>query len=114
MNPARSLLLAASQNAWLRDHAAKHKFVRRTVSRFMPGEELSDALAAARRLEEKHIGSIFTHLGENIRDAAEAEASRNTTLRRCAAFANKSSTPKYPSSPRSSAWICLPSFATTI
>jgi proline dehydrogenase len=73
MNPARSLLLAASQNAWLRDHAAKHKFVRRTVSRFMPGEDLSDALAAARRLEEKHIGSIFTHLGENIRDAAEAE-----------------------------------------
>jgi proline dehydrogenase len=66
-------LLAASQNAWLRDHAAKHKFVRRTVSRFMPGEDLSDALAAARRLEEKHIGSIFTHLGENIRDAAEAE-----------------------------------------
>jgi proline dehydrogenase len=74
MNPARSLLLAASQNAWLRDHAAKHKFVRRTVSRFMPGEELNDALAAARRLEEKHIGSIFTHLGENIRDAAEAES----------------------------------------
>ncbi len=74
MNPARSLLLAASQNAWLRDHAAKHKFVRRTVSRFMPGEELSDALSAAQRLEEKHIGSIFTHLGENIRDAAEAES----------------------------------------
>lgn len=74
MNPARSLLLAASQNAWLRDHAAKHKFVRRTVSRFMPGEELADALSAARRLEEKHIGSIFTHLGENIRDAAEAES----------------------------------------
>ena len=73
MNPARSILLAASQNAWLRDHAAKHKFVRRTVSRFMPGEELNDALTAARRLEEKHIGSIFTHLGENIRDAAEAE-----------------------------------------
>lgn len=74
MNFARSLLLAASQNAWLRDHAAKHKFVRRTVSRFMPGEELSDALAAARRLEEKHIGSIFTHLGENIRDAGEAQS----------------------------------------
>lgn len=40
----------------------------------MPGEELSDALAAARRLEEKHIGSIFTHLGENIRDAGEAQS----------------------------------------
>src|ERR1700732_934540 len=72
MNPARSILLAASQNAWLRDHAAKHRFVRRAVSRFMPGEELSDALAAARRLQSKNIGSIFTRLGENIIDEAEA------------------------------------------
>ena len=74
MNPARSILLAASQNAWLRDHAAKHRFVRRTVSRFMPGEELSDALAAAQRLQGKNIGSIFTHLGENITDQAEARS----------------------------------------
>jgi proline dehydrogenase len=74
MNPARSILLAASRNAWLRDHAAKHRFVRRTVSRFMPGEELSDALIAAQRLQTKHIGSIFTHLGENITDAAEARS----------------------------------------
>jgi proline dehydrogenase len=74
MNPARSILLAASQNAWLRDHAAKHRFVRRAVSRFMPGEELSDALAAAQRLQSKNIGSIFTRLGENITDQAEARS----------------------------------------
>src|ERR1700738_750743 len=72
MNPTRSILLAAAQNTWLRDHAAKHRFVRRTVSRFMPGEELGDALAAAQRLQAKNIGSIFTHLGENITDQAEA------------------------------------------
>jgi proline dehydrogenase len=74
MNPARSILLAASQNAWLRDHAARHKFVRRAVSRFMPGEELSDALAAAQRLQAKNIGSIFTRLGENVTDQAEARS----------------------------------------
>src|ERR1700692_3220539 len=74
MNPARSILLAASQNAWLRDHAARHKFVRRAVSRFMPGEELSDALAAAQRLQSKNIGAIFTRLGENITDQAEAQS----------------------------------------
>src|SRR6202162_3059045 len=74
MNPARSILLAASQNAWLRDHAARHKFVRRTVERFMPGEELSDALAAAKRLQAKNIGSIFTRLGENVTDQAEARS----------------------------------------
>jgi proline dehydrogenase len=74
MNPTRSILLAASQNAWLRDHAARHTFVRRAVSRFMPGEELSDALAAAQRLQSKNIGSIFTRLGENITDEAEAHS----------------------------------------
>jgi len=74
MNPARSILLAASRNAWLRDHAAKHTFVRRAVSRFMPGEELRDALAAAQRLQNKNIGSIFTRLGENITDEAEARS----------------------------------------
>jgi len=74
MNPTRSILLAASQNAWLRNHAARHKFVRRAVSRFMPGEELSDALAAAQRLQTKSIGSIFTRLGENITDQAEARS----------------------------------------
>src|SRR6202030_3790666 len=74
MNPARSILLAASQNAWLRDHASKHTFVRRAVSRFMPGEELSDALAAAKRLQAKNIGSIFTRLGENVTDQTEARS----------------------------------------
>src|SRR6202035_4684824 len=40
----------------------------------MPGEELSDALAAAQRLQTKNIGSIFTRLGENITDQAEARS----------------------------------------
>jgi proline dehydrogenase len=74
MNPARSILLAASRNAWLRDHAARHKFVRHTVSRFMPGEELGDALAAAQRLQAKNIGAILTRLGENVADQGEARS----------------------------------------
>jgi proline dehydrogenase len=68
----RSLLLAASQNRWLRDHASHYKFVRKSVSRFMPGETLDDALAAALTLRSKRIGTVFTHLGENISDRAEA------------------------------------------
>jgi proline dehydrogenase len=66
------LLLAAAQNRWLRDRASHYKFVRRTVSRFMPGESLEEALAAARDLRAKSIGVIFTHLGENIADRHEA------------------------------------------
>jgi proline dehydrogenase len=73
MSVMRSLLLAASQNTWLREHASHYKFVRRSVARFMPGEEIDDALAAAKLLEAKRIGGVFTHLGENIRDASEAD-----------------------------------------
>jgi proline dehydrogenase len=73
MSLMRSLLLAASQNTWLREHASHYKFVRRSVARFMPGEEIDDALAAAKLLEAKRIGSVFTHLGENISYASEAD-----------------------------------------
>ena len=69
----RAMLLAASQNKWLRDRAAHYRFVRSTVSRFMPGEALDDALAAAQNLRAKKIGSVFTHLGENIADRSEAQ-----------------------------------------
>jgi proline dehydrogenase len=68
----RSMLLAASQNAWLRTNAVKFPFVRRSVSRFMPGETLDAALAAAQSLLRKRIGSVFTHLGENVTDRDEA------------------------------------------
>jgi proline dehydrogenase len=67
------MLLAASQNQWLRHRAAHYPFVRRTVSRFMPGETLDDALGAAQILRGKKIGAVFTHLGENIKDRGEAQ-----------------------------------------
>jgi proline dehydrogenase len=73
MSLMRSLLLAASQNRWLRDHATHYSFVRGTVSRFMPGETLDDALGAAEALRGKKIGTVFTHLGENIKDRSEAQ-----------------------------------------
>jgi proline dehydrogenase len=69
----RSLLLAASQNRWLREHASRYSFVRGTVSRFMPGETLDDALGAAEALRNKKIGTVFTHLGENVQDRSEAQ-----------------------------------------
>lgn len=73
MSLLRSVLLAASQNQWLRHRAANYPFVRRTVSRFMPGETLDDAIDAALTLGGKKIGAVFTHLGENIQDRAEAQ-----------------------------------------
>src|SRR5712664_2268733 len=71
MSLMRSLLLAAARNQWLREHATRYSFVRGTVSRFMPGETLDAALAAAESLRSKKIGTVFTHLGENVKDHAE-------------------------------------------
>ena len=68
----RSLLLAASQNVWLREHAINYPFVRKSVSRFMPGETLDAALGAAQNLAQKNIGSVFTYLGENVTERSEA------------------------------------------
>jgi len=70
----RGVLLWASRNNWLRERAARYKFVRRSVARFMPGEELGDALAAARSLEDQGLGTVLTHLGENVSTAAEAQS----------------------------------------
>jgi proline dehydrogenase len=39
----------------------------------MPGETLDDALGAAEALRSKKIGTVFTHLGENIKDRSEAQ-----------------------------------------
>jgi proline dehydrogenase len=74
MGLMRSVLLAGSQNAWLREQATKYPFVRRAVSRFMPGETLDDALGAAQRLGQQKLGTILTLLGENVERPAEAEA----------------------------------------
>lgn len=72
MSVMRSVILAGSQNAWLRRRAPRFWFVRKSVSRFMPGETVDDALKAATALESKGMGTVFTYLGENIADAAEA------------------------------------------
>jgi proline dehydrogenase len=74
MNPMRSALLAGSQNAWLRERAMRWGFVRRSVSRFMPGETAEEALAAAAGMRALGIKSVLTRLGENVRDEREADA----------------------------------------
>ncbi|MFW5947817.1 MAG: proline dehydrogenase family protein, partial [Gemmatimonadota bacterium] len=50
------------------------KFARKAVARFMPGEELSDALDAASSLGRRGLGTVFTELGENVTSPDEAEA----------------------------------------
>ena len=68
----RALLLWCATNPWLAAHVPKWGFVRRAVKRFMPGEEFADALRVAVDFKPWHVGALFTQLGENITDLAEA------------------------------------------
>ena len=75
MSIMRRVLLTGAESVWLRERAMRTAFVRRSVSRFMPGETMDEALAASRRLESAQgTGSILTHLGENLSSLSEAEA----------------------------------------
>ena len=72
MGLLRRGILMASQSPWMREHAPRFGFMRRTVTRFMPGEDVHDALSAAHTLAASGIHSVLTHLGENITDRDEA------------------------------------------
>src|SRR5262245_25810806 len=72
MSIMRSTLLWASQNQRLRETLPKYSFVRKAVSRFMPGEDLSDALKAAEDMRQIGLSSVLTHLGEIVTQPAEA------------------------------------------
>jgi proline dehydrogenase len=73
MGLMRSVLLAGSESRWLRAQATRRAFVRRAVSRFMPGESLEEALGTAPALARDRIGLVLTRLGESVTDAAEAD-----------------------------------------
>ena len=73
MGLMRSVLLAGSENVWLRRRAPHLPFVKTAVTRFMPGERLEDALEAAAALHRQGIGVVLTELGENVTDAAQAD-----------------------------------------
>jgi len=74
MSVARTVLLKISDNQWLRANGTRLPFVRRAVSRFMPGESFDDMLGAAKATAAGGIRAVFTRLGENVNDLAEADA----------------------------------------
>jgi proline dehydrogenase len=81
MSIMRRALLWASTNAWIRENAMRTGFVRRSVSKFMPGEQIEDAIAAAKALQPDKLNTIFTRLGENITQLSEADEVRDHYLK---------------------------------
>jgi proline dehydrogenase len=69
----RRILLWMAGNRWLKRHLPRLWITRRAVRRFMPGEDVADALAAGARFEDVGIVPLYTRLGEDISDAGEAE-----------------------------------------
>ncbi|MEX2117563.1 MAG: proline dehydrogenase family protein [Bacteroidota bacterium] len=66
MSIARNALLWISENRGLREALPKYRFIRKAVNKFMPGEELDDAITAALTLKKNSITTILTRLGENV------------------------------------------------
>ena len=55
----RRVFLWAARNRWLKERLPRLRFMRRAVRRFMPGETLEDALAAALPLEAAGIDPVL-------------------------------------------------------
>lgn len=81
MNPMRTVLLWAARNRVLANRLPRFRFVKATVARFMPGEEMDDALAAAEKLAADGIPTTLTFLGENVESAADADEALDHYLR---------------------------------
>jgi proline dehydrogenase len=73
MSVLRKVLLAMSASPFLREQATRRAFVRKSVSAFMPGEKVEDALGAAAVLAPQRINTILTRLGEGVTRLDEAE-----------------------------------------
>ena len=70
----KSVLLGASQSARVRDWLGRSALARRAVLRFMPGERLDDALAAAAGMAAQGISTLLTLLGEDVTAREQADA----------------------------------------
>ena len=77
MGLSRSILLRLSRSQWLASQFRKRAFARRAVQRFMPGEDLADALEASAELAKAGIGTVLTQLGEQVRSPGEAQSVRD-------------------------------------
>jgi proline dehydrogenase len=69
----RRVFLWAARNRWLKERLPRLGFMRRAVRRFMPGETMESALAAAEPLQAVGIATMYTRLGENLESLAEAD-----------------------------------------
>ena len=72
----RALLLELAKSSRLRRWITSNGTTRRLAQRFVPGEDLSAALEAARRSNQAGMTVTLDHLGENVLSREDAERAR--------------------------------------
>ena len=71
----RNLFLFLSRQKWLRSRMERPGFAERMVHRFVAGKTLGDALSVCRQLSSEGVLVTLDHLGENVTNTLEADAS---------------------------------------
>ena len=74
-------VLRLTQARWFRWLATRTPPGQRVASRFVAGEHLDDAIAAARTLAKDGIGAMLDHLGENVTAPEQAGEAANAYVR---------------------------------
>ena len=77
---ARTLLLSLADNPAVRQTVSKNGLSKGLIQRFVAGETLPEALAAAQGLQAHGITTALDLLGENVATEAEADASASAYL----------------------------------
>ncbi|NEA23305.1 proline dehydrogenase family protein [Actinomadura bangladeshensis] len=81
-----ALLLAAGRSERMRGLVTSMPLTRSVVDRFVAGDDLDAAVGAVRELAGAGLRVTLDHLGEDTRDAAQAEATRDAYLRMFESF----------------------------
>lgn len=80
MNPLRPLLLAMAGSPTWKRLLTGWPVTHRVVARFVPGETLDEAVAAARRLNSDGMRATLNPLGEHVGTAAQATAATDVYI----------------------------------
>jgi proline dehydrogenase len=76
----RSFLLWLSKRQSIFNFVRRNRLAKKFASRFVAGETIADAVAAAKELQAKGITVSLDMLGESVEKPAEAEQARDTYL----------------------------------
>lgn len=74
----REAVLRLAERPWFRHLTTQSPLGRRVAARFVAGETLEDAIAAARALRREGVAAILDHLGEHVTNTDQARAAADS------------------------------------